>query len=158
MLITLIALFILAGNIDGTVGRIMKDKALINQQTGALAVVAALKEQAAQAATYQTEMDQLLPTQDGLIGFSEWLNNAAAVNEVTTNMSFQGNAAPASDVAPGTAQFSFTATGAPTNLAAFLNDVETQASGFLVQITSFDMTSANGTYQVTGQGNVFFRS
>jgi Tfp pilus assembly protein PilO len=155
-------LYFLADNISATAVKIVADRADIDKQTGSLGVLAALKGQAVQAETYQAAMDNLLPTQDGLIDFSQWIAGIAAQNQVAANVSFNGNpvapppAAPG-QTAPGQAPFSLSITGSLNNIIAFLSDIESQTPGFLLRLTSFDLESTNGSYQWSGQGTVFFR-
>lgn len=147
----------LAGDIAAKTDKISADRGLIDKQTGMLAVFSGLKEQAPQAAAYQAAMDTLLPTQDELIGFGNWLSQAATANHVSVNFSFGNTIIPASDAAFGRADFSFTATGDGSALVAFLSDAETTDQGFFVTVNSFDMVGANGSYQLNGKGTAFFR-
>lgn len=159
------AIYFLGNSIGGLAKKIVAEKASINQKTGALAVFAALKQQSAQAAVYQTAIDGLLPTQNGLIGFTQWVSGIAATHQVAVNVSFQGGGAsfvPASDTAAdfqniGQTDFSISASGGINNLTAFLNDIESESPGFLLQITSFNIANNGGNYQFSGQGVVFFR-
>lgn len=87
-------LYFLVGNINATTGAIVRNESVINQQAGLLGVIASLKQQATQAIVYQTAMNQLLPTQNGLIDFSQWVAGVAAQYQVTTSVSFQNDAVP----------------------------------------------------------------
>jgi hypothetical protein len=155
--IAAIAFYLLTGHIDTAVAQIVADQALVEQQTGALGVVAQLKQQAPQAAIYQAAMDKLLPAQDGLIGFTQWVSGIATQDQVTTSVSFQGSGAPSPGVSGGQTGFSISVGGGINNIIAFLNDIESKVPGFLLQLTSFDLTNQNGTYQLTAQGNLFYR-
>ncbi len=157
VVVFLVGFSILTGDIAAKADKISMDRGLIDKQTGMLAVLAGLKEQAPQAAAYQSAMNALLPTQDELIGFGSWLSQAASANHVSTNFSFENAIVPASDVAFGRTNFSFTATGDDLALAAFLSDIEKTDPGFFVTINSFDMVNTNGSYQLSGEGTAFFR-
>jgi hypothetical protein len=152
-----IALYFLAGDISATANKISTDRGLIDKETGTLAALADLKQQVSQAAVYQAAMNGLLPTQDGLIGFGNWLSNAAAANGVSVNFSFGNNTVSPSATSFGAVNFSFTATGSASALDAFLTDIEEKDPGFFVTVNSFDMVNTNGSYQLTGQGTTFFR-
>jgi len=159
----LVGVHFLMNKTSATVGKIAQDKSLVARQTGALAVVASLKGQASQAAAYQSAMEQLLPTQDGLIDFNQWITGLAGQNQISASVSFNANGiTPPSVTASGQhmagqASFSLSATGGLNNIIFFLNEAESQASGFLLNINSFDLTNTNGAYQWTGQGVAFFR-
>jgi hypothetical protein len=152
-----VALYFVSGDIAAQVDKIQADRALIDQDTGALDVVSDLKEQLPQAVAYQNAIDQLLPTQDGLIGLGDWLNTIASAHQVTATVSFTGNLVPPTLAVPGESAFSLTVDGPLDDVVAFLSDIETKSSGFLLQISSFDVVDNNGSYQLTAQGNVFFR-
>ena len=158
VLVAAIAFYFLTGDIAAATARIAADRALIYKQTGALGIVAQLKQEAPRAAAYQAAMDKLLPAQDGLIGFNQWLSGIAAQHQVTASASFQSNTTPPSGATPGQTGFSLSASGGINNLIAFLADTESsKPPGFLLQVTSFDLTNQGGNYQLTGQGNLFFR-
>ena len=149
------AFYFLVGNINAAANTIVTDKALADQQSGALAVVATLKRQEAQAAVYQAAMNKLLIGQDGLIGFNQWISNAAARHQVTDTVTFQ-HASPLDSFA-GEMGFSLGVNGSIANIISFLNDIELEGSGYLVQIKAFTLTSVNGSYQLSSQGYVFYK-
>ena len=151
-------LYFVAGNIYALSAKIVADRALVDKETGAVGVYASLKQQAAQAMTYQTAMDNLLPTQEGLIGFSQWVSGIASRYQVSANASFQGNGPPVMTASgAGQAPFSLSASGSLDNLTAFTTDLQSNASGFLLTLTSFTLAEKNGTYDLNSQGIVFFR-
>lgn len=152
-----VALYILAGNISTSVGKIVAARLLINQQTNSLTVFSELKQQAAQAATYQTAMDDLVPTQDGLISFEQWFAGIATQQQVSANAAFQNDITPPTGSMPGHTEFTFTANGSLENLVSFINALKT-SPGFFLNVASFKLVNNQGdVYQLNGQGNVFFR-
>lgn len=151
------ALYFLSGDIVTQVAKVKTDRALIDQQSGALDVLADLKEEAPQAAAYQSSIDQILPTQDDLIGFGDWLNKIAAIDQVSANASFGGSLQPPTDMAPGQSTFSLEVDGSLPNIISFLNDIEAKAPGFLLQITAFNLAENGTTDRLTAQVNIFFR-
>ena len=149
------ALYFLSGDISAQVAKIVADKTMISQQTAAVGVLAGLKGDAAQAAPYAAAMGKLLPTQDQLIGFPQWVAGIGQAHSVSANVSFLGTSISATASAPGSDAFSLVANGSSANLVAFLQDLEINAPGFLVAIDSFDFLNNNGQYQLTAQGRVF---
>jgi hypothetical protein len=116
-----------------------------------------LETTAPEAALYEAAMEKLLPDQYGLVDFGPWLTKLGNQYGVTASFSFQGNpsAPPAGTL--GSAPFSLTAQGdSIQSLTNFLKDIESQAPGYLLSISSFDLSnSANPS--LTAQGTLFFR-
>jgi len=135
---------------------IVADRQAIQANNDAVANLAQLKTDAPKAAHYQTAINQLLPDQYGLLTFNQWLLQLGATHNVTASMAFQGSVVPSTATTAGTAQFSFSADGAPEDLVAFLNGMNATSSGFLVSLTSFDVVSDGTNEKLTGQGILFF--
>jgi hypothetical protein len=154
-------LYVMVGRIDSTTGDIVKNEGIINDQAGLLGVVASLKQQASQASVYRAAINQLLPGQNGLIGFSQWVTDIANRYQVTASVSFQNNtltgAAKAGSAQLGQMPFSLSANGTPDNLKAFFEDLESKSGGFLVSFSGFDMSNSSPDYKLTAQGIVFFQ-
>jgi hypothetical protein len=157
IIVAAVSIYFLATGIMASAKAIAQDHAQLDAATGAVAGVAALKAQAPQAKQYQLAFEKLLPTQDGLIGFSGWINSVANAHGVSSKVVFQGKLVPPSATGPGQAGFSLTVTGDMSNIISFLNDIETKTPGFLLSLSSFDLVNASPHYQVSVQGNVFFR-
>lgn len=152
-----VALYLISGDIAAQVKTIQADRASISQDTGALTLVSDLKKQESQVDGYQAAIDQLLPTQDGLIGFSSWIGTIANANQVTATVSFSGNPLPPVTGLQGSSGFSLEVDGSLANIVAFLKDVET-SPGFLLQISSYDLVASGSGDRLTAQGVVFFRA
>lgn len=150
-------LWFIGGQLSMEAAAIANDRAVAQSKTDALANLAQLESEVPQATQYQSAMDQLMPDQYGLVTFTEWLSQLGAKYGVTTNAAFQGAVTPSAGTTPGTAQFSFSAEGSPANLTAFLDGMNTKSSGFLVTLTSFDVTGNGSNEDMTGQGTAFFR-
>jgi Tfp pilus assembly protein PilO len=146
-----------SGDISAQAAAIVSDRATVQSKTDALANLAQLESEAPQAAQYQSAMNQLLPDQYGLVTFTQWITQLGAKYDVTTNAAFQGSIAPSAGTTPGTAQFSFSAEGSPENIAEFLDGMNAKSTGFLVTLTSFDVTGSGSNENMTGQGTLFFR-
>jgi hypothetical protein len=149
--------YFLTQNISAQAVKIASDRSAIAAETGVLASIASLNAQASQAAVYRRAMEKLLPNQDGLIGFGQWAGNLAAANHVAAHVSFQGKNISPSPAMAGQAGFSLTVNGPVSNIVAFINAMEAKSSGFLLAISSFDLASGNPDYQLSAQGNLFFR-
>lgn len=150
-------LFFLSGDLSSQAAAIAADRAVIQEKTNAVADLARLEADAPQAAQYQKEIDQLLPTQYGLVDFTQWLSQLGAKYSVTTDAAFQGSVVPPAGVTPGMAQFSFSAEGSPTDLIAFLGGMNATSSGYLISLGSFNVTNSENNEKIAGQGTVFFQ-
>lgn len=151
-----IVISILAGNVATESKKIQTDRGISSQETGVLAVLASLKEEAPQAATYQAAIDQLFPNSDGLIGFGDRIQALATADQVLANSSFQGNPTTPTDMVPGRSNISLEVDGSLNGITAFLKDLES-TPGFLVSIPSFDLVANGGSYRLTAPGTIFFR-
>jgi len=151
------AIYYCIGDLSAQAGMIVDDRAALQNRTDAVADLARLKAGAPPAAQYQSAIDQLLPDQYGLVTFGSWLARVGNQYSVTTNATFQDSFVPPQGTSAGTAGFSFDAEGSPSNLIAFLDEIDTKSSGFLLTITSFDFTSDGTNAKVTGQGTIFFQ-
>jgi hypothetical protein len=146
-----------SGQISSEADAIVSDRATVRSNADAVANLAQLESGAPQAAQYQEAIDQLLPDQYGLVTFIQWFAQSGNKYGVTANAAFQGTVTPSAGTTPGTAQFSFSAQGSPSAVAAFLDGVSAKSSGFLLTLTSFDVTGGGSNENITGQGTLFFR-
>ncbi len=146
-----------SGNISAQADAIVSDRAIVQSKIDALANLAQLESEAPQAAQYQSAIDKLLPDQYGLVTFTQWIDQLGVKDNVTANAAFQGSVVPSAGTAPGAVQFSFSVEGSPENIAAFLDGMNVKSAGFLVTLTSFDVTGSGSNENMTGQGTLFFR-
>jgi hypothetical protein len=136
---------------------ISADRSLISKQIGSLVSLSTLKAEQPQVAVYKDAIDSLLPTDDGVLDFSQWVNGIAANDQVVAVISFTNTTNPASATKPGTTSFSIDATGSESAILAFMNDIESKSPGYLIKIAAFDLTYNNPGYEFKGQGTVFSR-
>jgi Tfp pilus assembly protein PilO len=150
-------LWYLSNSVSAEANAIAVDRSALANKNTNLANLAELEAAAPQAARYEDAIDQLLPDQEDLVTFTQWLAQVGEKYNVTTDAVFQGSVTPPVGTAPGTVQFSFSAAGSMDDLAAFLNAINEQSSGFLVTINSFTVTSGGSSETMTGEGTVFFK-
>jgi hypothetical protein len=151
------ALNFLLGDIASRSNAIAVARALVVKQNDSLAAFAEIKQDSAKAAEYKMAMDKLLPAQDELINFPQWLQGVAATYGVTVSFSFTADTAPATPASAGSIGFSLTAEGGNDSVVSFLNDLESKASGFLLSFNSFDLTRDGENTKVVTGGSLFFR-
>ncbi len=149
------ALYFFIGDLSANADAIVSARAALNRQNAAVANLASLKGQAAQAAQYEAAISQLVPSQYGLVAFAQWFTAQGKNYGVNATAEFQGSVTPSQGSTPGSAIFSFSASGSLSNLAAFFDFVSAKSSGFLVAFNTFDVTGDGTNYSIQGQGTVF---
>lgn len=147
----------LAGDIASRVKAIIASRSTIAEQTNSVANLANFERAAPLAAQYQAEMDQVLPTQYGLVSFGQWFSSEGQKYGVTASASLQGTTVPPAAAAPGTVTFSFSAEGSFATISSFLKGASTDSSGFLFSFDSFDVSTDGANDKITGQGTLFFK-
>jgi hypothetical protein len=157
IIISAIALYFLAGDITARASAIAGNRLKIVNQYDDLASYAEIKRDAPEAAQYKTAMDELLPTQEELIQFPQWLETTAGTYNVTTDFSFGAVAPAAASTTPGTAAFSLTVQGKNDDIISFLTYLESRASGFLLSFDSFDFSESDAGVKATVDGQIYFR-
>lgn len=157
MLIAMAALYFLSNDLSSKADKITSDWVVVGTQTVALSNLASLKHYAPIAAGYEVAMDKLLPDQYTLLSFGPWLNDLGAKYGVTTHFSLGSSITPSTATTAGSANFSAQAAGSSASLTSFMKELELEAPGFLLQISSFDFTDNGSSSQVTVQGELFFQ-
>lgn len=151
-------LFYLAQNVSANATKLISDRASAQARAVALEKLAELQQDAPVAATYTADINALLPTQYQLINFKQWLANLGTTDGVTATFAFQGTPTPSQPGTPGTAPISLDIQGPFSNVINCLQDLESKAPGYLVQVSSFDLTNdANNNANLTAQGMLFFQ-
>ncbi|MBU6500637.1 MAG: hypothetical protein KGJ89_04260 [Patescibacteria group bacterium] len=145
------------GELSSQANQIAADRTLISKRTSAIAVLADLKDNSAQANTYKQAIDKVLVSQDQLLTFPNWLDSLARARQVTLSFSFQGNQTAPQGDSPGYIQFSINASGDLSNIISFIKDVEFQSPQFLVSLDGFSLSGAGSNYSVSLGGRVFFK-
>ncbi len=137
--------------------KIISDKSFIDQQNSIVSQLAVLKNDASTTMPYLAAMQKLLPSHDSLIGFPDWVTGVGLSHSVAATAAFTGVNAPTTANVPASDGFTITASGSAANLVAFLKDAETESSGFLIAVDTFDLVSNANGYTLTAHGRVFSR-
>lgn len=149
--------YFLSSDIDAQTAKIILDRALISQRSQAIAGLAELKRDEAQAKVYRDAMSALLVTQDQLIEFPHWLDDLARKRGVSLSFSFDPSPTLPQEGAPGYSGFSITVSGAIQSDIDFIRDVESRAPRFLVKLTNLDVTRSGAEYRIMSHGQVYFK-
>ena len=152
-----IVLFFVLSDVNIRAGVIARSQTAVATRNGDLAALTKLQADAPAAAGYETAFTKLLSTQDNLIQFPRQVQSLAAAYNVVVQASFISDPSVPTPGVAGVVSFSLNASGKPDDLLAFLKNIETQSTQFLVAIDSVDFSlgDANGRLRTTGR--VFFQ-
>lgn len=119
-----------------------------------------LKTQEATAASYERVIGLLLPTQEALFEMPRAIEIIGQSHSVNVVFKFLGSADAGETKAGASLPFSILATGSPTNLQLFLDDIELKNPRYTISIGGIDMTGGAidaNTGQLSANGIVFYR-
>jgi hypothetical protein len=151
----IVAIYYLTDDLSAQAAAIVQARTAVQNANAAVANLASLKAQEPKAEQYQAAINDLVPSQYGLVTFNQWFGNLGKQFGVTAGASFQGAATSPQGTTPGTAGFSFSITGSPANVEAFLDGASRHATGFLLTFDSFNVSTNGPDYQVAGKGTLF---
>ena len=143
--------------LDNKVAQILVNRTAIVQRSTDLETLSKLKTDTAAAAELQKKIDAILPPQDNLISFPQFLNTLARNYSLSSTFNFNGVPNPASSPAPGYVNFSITVEGDAANIRSFVDEVENKTTKFMVNIKGFTMTPRSAVYHAELDGQVFFQ-
>ena len=121
--IAVVAFYLLAGDITARSNAIAVARTQIAGQNNSLAAVAEIKQDSAEAAQYKTAMDELLPVQNDLINFPQWLESVAATYNVTAGDFFYRRYGVGHAHAGRHDRFPLTTEGGSDGVVPFLEDL-----------------------------------
>ncbi len=151
------AFYFISGVLNDRSAQVAAERQTIASRAYALQNLSSLKAANAQADLYMQKITAILPTQDALISFPDFLDNLAKVHNTSTNFSFNGPPTVAANKQPGFAAFNLTVSGQLSDIQQFLSDMELKAAKFLVNIDSVDISSGGGGYNANIVGKVYFQ-
>lgn len=151
------ALYFLSQDLRSQVDQIVAGRASISERALMLESLADLKRTASQADVYKRAMDTVLVTQDQLIDFPRWLDSLARGRGVVFNFNFTGDPVQPHDTNAGYIGFTLIVNGTLDKIIASMEDVESKAPRFLVELDNFDLSGGGSDYRIFSNGRVFFR-
>ena len=143
--------------LDAKVAQILINRTAIVQRSTDLETLNKLKTDTTTAAELQKKIDAILPPQDNLISFPQFLNTLARNHSLSSTFNFDGVPNPASPSAPGYVNFSVVVEGDAANIRSFVDEVENKTTKFMVNLKSFAMTPRSGIQHVELNNQVFFQ-
>jgi hypothetical protein len=115
-----------------------------------------LKQAEPQAKAIQRKMEILLPVQDQLLNFPDFMKNLANSKQVNLSIVYPGSITPPNSRA-GSIAFTLTASGPFNNVQNFLSALEKTPKQFWVGMDSVDFVRNGDGFTLTAPGKVFFR-
>jgi hypothetical protein len=149
--------YLLGNQLDATSQIIALDRNEAAGRSYALENLSTLKTQEPLAAQYKQKIDALLPSQDGLFAFINYVQAVGKIHQVDITFAYSGAAIPPTASGPGYILFNATVAGSIQNIYAFLADIESMSTLFMVNVDSLDMTTDGSNYRAALQGKVFFK-
>lgn len=116
-----------------------------------------LKQLEPQAKDFERKIDILVPVQDQLLNFPDFMKNLSNANVVTMSLSYPGSITQPGK-GPGAVAFTMSASGPLTNLQNFLDALENKTKQFWVGVDSAEFIRNGDNYTLTAHGKVFFRA
>jgi hypothetical protein len=160
IIIASLAFYYFSNDLSLQVNKIIADRQAVSGQNYDLNSLALLKSDEPEAEVYTAQMNQLLPDQYGIVNFNSWLTKTASTYGVMVSSAFSGSGNPTTQPtlsSAGTIGFSLSVQGPVGSIAPFLKYIESDSTGFLLTLTSFDYTNDLGEEKVNAQGILFFR-
>ena len=139
-------------------GQIIADRTAIGRRSADLEALASLKADAPRAAELQEKIDALLPNQDGVIGFPQFMNATARTHSLGLAFSFSGPPQPPAANSAGRVPFNASVDGSAENIRNFVNDLETRTTRFLITVSEINLTPQGGGFRADLRGQVYFRA
>lgn len=157
MLIVGISSYFLVRYMQSTSEAITENRITISLAGSALDRFFALKRDAEVARRIQNDITALLPPQEQLLSFPQFLDGIARSHTVGISFSFQGALTPSQAGSSGVVGFTLSVSGPLERIAQFLKTIEEKSTKFIVGFDSVDVTASGGEYRATMQGKVFFK-
>lgn len=143
--------------LDSKVAMVLANRTAIAQRSTDLESLNKLKTDTAAASELQKKIDALLPSQDSLISFPQFVNSTARNHSLSSTFNFDGSPTPPSPPVPGYVDFSISVEGDAANIRAFVDDLENQTTKFIVNFQRLVLTPRTGIYHADLRGRVFFQ-
>jgi hypothetical protein len=157
IIIAFVAYSFISQDITAKTNKFISDRTLISKQNDALASFSKIKQEVTKITPYQSAMDKLLPSQNELINFPDWLQGTAATFNVVETFSFASGTVPAKDLTPGSVNFSLAVDGMANDDISFLKYIESSAPGYLLSFTSFSLVNNPNDTKITLNGKIYFK-
>lgn len=143
--------------LNDKVVQILANRTAIAQRSTDLETLSKLKTDTAAAGELQKKIDAILPFQDNLISFPQFMNTLARNHSLSSTFNFDGVPNPGLSPTPGHVNFTIIVEGDSANIRSFVDELENKTTRFMVNLQGFILTSRSETYRVELKGKVFFQ-
>jgi hypothetical protein len=149
--------FLLLRHITAASQAISNERRVAAERSYALENLSSLKKQAPEADQYSKKIEALLPHEDGLFSFPEFMESVARVHGLESTFSFDGQPVSAAGTRPGYVVFAYTVTGSADGIQSLLADLEQKTTKFLVGIDAVNLAPNDSSYRAEMRGKVYFQ-
>jgi hypothetical protein len=147
--------------LDSALGAAAKEIIGLRQASGervaTLEALSELKGQAEEAAVLQKKIDALLPTQDALFSFTQYLDSLARARGISVTPAPLASPVAPSATAPGHATFSISLSGDSKNITDFLSDLEFRSTKFVLALDTITFLPESSGFRADVGGRIFFK-
>ena len=145
--------------------KLAKQGATINQQKSDLyryahtpEVLATLKQNGSKAKAYSQLIKNFLPDQDDLfINFGKWMGAEASKRNVQASTNLVNRQTASGYDSLGVATFQTDSGGKIDDIIAFLSQVETASTKYIINLENVDISKVSGYDRVVTRGSVYFQ-
>lgn len=153
-----LAFYFFSQSLEFKVSEVLANRSAISQRSTDLASLNKLKAESAAAAEIQKDMDALLPPQDSLIGFPQFINTAARNHSLSISFDFDGTPVTGVPPEPGHVNFTAVVEGDAANIRSFVDELESKTTKFMINLSRLLLSPrANGVFRADLTGQVFFK-
>lgn len=149
---------VISGVISDLSDKIIASKTFITRRAELISNLADIKKSSQEVSLYKQKMNALLPMQEQLLNLPQALQSSATAHAVTFSFSFRGTPTLPQATTAGVANFSLDSSGKLENLLLFLNDIEPNATRYIIGIDNYDLSQVGDeNYHLVLQGRAFFQ-
>ena len=135
----------------------VEKRGTLRGRTRQIETLAQFKEIAASIDGYEQKLQELIPPETKLLDFQSWISRLGSDYGVSVRSAFHGTGKTvAGNVS--TNGFSLEVNGAPTNIRAFLNDLERTSDRYIVRLSGLEVSESRGLYSIRTSGEVLYRT
>lgn len=147
-----VILLLLGSDISSRAMEIESQRQNLESRLQAIDSLISLREGSVRSKDLLPKLQNSLPSQDQLIGFSKFMEAMAQTNSLSFNFAFLDEIA-GTDSVPSTNNFILTLSGPYADFLKFLQSVE--ASQYYISFTSFEVVAKGPVFEVVAKGKVF---
>lgn len=153
-LILVIFLLFIQSDINNKATKIIQQRQVLFVKSQAIDSLVALRSQSQEVQSYNSLLDNILPSDDHAIDFSKDLASFAKKDNLGFGFNF-GDQTPSAAGSPGWINFNSVLQGPMDSFDDFLKNIE--SSRYFVNLSSLDLTKKNSNFEISINGKLFLR-